>query len=80
MVKEIAKCWRALTKDQKIPFKEAARKGKFYFYITNEIIDKERYDKALKQLEGKSENLHKPKKCLSAYMIFVKETRPKIVT
>ena len=46
--------------------------------LTNNI-DKERYDKQLKTLEGKSDNLHKPKKCLSAYMIFVKETRPKIV-
>jgi hypothetical protein len=30
-------------------------------------------------LEGFSANLKKPKKCLSAYMIFVKETRPSIV-
>ena len=36
-------------------------------------IDKERYDKELKQLEGQSESIKKPKKCLSAYMIFVKE-------
>ena len=43
---------------------------------SNEIIasvDKERYDKELKQLEGQSESIKKPKKCLSAYMIFVKE-------
>jgi hypothetical protein len=30
-------------------------------------------------LEGFSDTLKKPKKCLSAYMIFVKETRPSIV-
>ena len=40
--------------------------------------DKERYEKELKQLESLSHGLKKPKKCLSAYMIFVQETRPKI--
>jgi hypothetical protein len=50
-----------------LPYKENARK------------DRERYDKQLRQLEGFSSNLKKPKKCLSAYMIFVKETRPSIV-
>lgn len=33
----------------------------------------------IRQLEGCSTSLKKPKKCLSAYMIFVKETRPIIV-
>jgi len=42
-------------------------------------IDKIRYDDQIKQLEGMSSALKKPKKCLSAYMIFVKETRPRIV-
>lgn len=37
------------------------------------IIDKERYEKELRSLESYSEKLRKPKKCLSAYMIFVKE-------
>ena len=37
------------------------------------FIDKERYEKELKSLESFSDNLKKPKKCLSAYMIFVKE-------
>jgi hypothetical protein len=41
--------------------------------------EKERYDKQIKQLETYSSTLKKPKKCLSAYMIFVKETRPSIV-
>jgi len=44
-----------------------------------EKTEKERYDKQIKQLEGFSTTLKKPKKCLSAYMIFVKETRPSIV-
>lgn len=42
-------------------------------------IDKERYEKELRSLESHSDLLKKPKKCLSAYMIFVKETRPLIV-
>ena len=37
--------------------------------------DKERYEKELRSLESFSEKLKKPKKCLSAYMIFVKEVR-----
>ena len=37
------------------------------------FLDKERYDRELKQLEGQSDSIKKPKKCLSAYMIFVKE-------
>ena len=41
--------------------------------------DKERYERELKLLEKQSKSIKKPKKCLSAYMIFVKETRPKIV-
>jgi hypothetical protein len=43
------------------------------------MIDKERYEKELRSLESHSDMLKKPKKCLSAYMIFVKETRPLIV-
>ena len=43
------------------------------------VVDKERYEKELKSLESHSDLLRKPKKCLSAYMIFVKETRPQIV-
>lgn len=43
------------------------------------LIDKERYEKELRALESHSDMLKKPKKCLSAYMIFVKETRPLIV-
>lgn len=37
------------------------------------LIDKERYEKELRSLESYSTKIKKPKKCLSAYMIFVKE-------
>lgn len=67
VVKEIAQCWKLLTKEERQRYKEAAKK------------DKERYEKELKSLESHSTVLKKPKKCLSAYMIFVKETRPLIV-
>lgn len=43
------------------------------------VTDKERYERELRQLETQSKSIKKPKKCLSAYMIFVKETRPRIV-
>ena len=56
--------------------RENVSKNKFN---QNLKIEKERYDKQIKQLEGFSSTLKKPKKCLSAYMIFVKETRPSIV-
>jgi len=67
VVKEIARCWGLMSKEEKQKYKEAAKR------------DKDRYDNELKNLDKYSKNLHKPKKCLSAYMIFVKETRPKIV-
>jgi hypothetical protein len=64
VVKEIAQSWKLLNKEERQRFKEAAKK------------DKERYERELKKLENHSDLLKKPKKCLSAYMIFVKETRP----
>jgi hypothetical protein len=67
VVKEIARCWSQLNKEQRVQYKEAAKK------------DKERYEIDLKCLQQYSKDLKKPKKCLSAYMIFVKETRPLIV-
>lgn len=67
VVKEIAQSWKLLNKEERQRFKEAAKK------------DKERYERELKKLENHSDLLKKPKKCLSAYMIFVKETRPQIV-
>lgn len=42
-------------------------------------LDKERYWNELKALDGLSKNLYKPKKCLSAYMIFVKEVSRRII-
>ena len=57
----------------------------YIFYLSKynpdhvDILDKERYEKELRSLESHSDMLKKPKKCLSAYMIFVKETRPLIV-
>jgi hypothetical protein len=33
----------------------------------------------LEKLKEKDESIIKPKKCLTAYMIFVHETRPKLV-
>lgn len=67
VVKEIAQCWQVLTKEERMPYRERARK------------DTDRYNQEIRQLEGYSTTLKKPKKCLSAYMIFVKETRPSIV-
>jgi hypothetical protein len=43
-------------------------------------VDKERYEKELRSLESFSDNLKKPKKCLSAYMIFVKEVSSPALT
>mmetsp|Transcript_37127 Transcript_37127/g.56967 ORF Transcript_37127/g.56967 Transcript_37127/m.56967 type:complete len:157 (-) Transcript_37127:2626-3096(-) len=67
VVSEIAAMWRALSKEDTVPYKDLARK------------DRDRYEKEIKDLTEMSGNLKKPKKCLSAYMIFVKETRPRIV-
>ena len=64
VVKEIARCWSLLQKEQRAQYKESAKK------------DKERYEIDLKLLQNFAPELKKPKKCLSAYMIFVKETRP----
>jgi hypothetical protein len=82
VVKEIAQCWGVLSKEDKQKYKDQARKGRIlsFFYIhsnyNNIFLDKERYEKELRSLESYSEKLRKPKKCLSAYMIFVKEVSP----
>ena len=73
VVKEIAACWGVMGKEEKQKYKEAAKKGASLIIII--FVDKERYDQELRNLERSSKNLHKPKKCLSAYMIFVKEVR-----
>lgn len=77
VVKEIAQSWKILTKEDRQRYKEAAKRGIIICIFTS--LDKERYEKELKSLESHSDLLRKPKKCLSAYMIFVKETRPQIV-
>ena len=72
-MKEIGRQWGALPKDVKDTYKEIADQ------------DKERYNRQLEQIrklkeentEG-NETVEKPKKCLSAYMIFVRETRQKV--
>lgn len=74
VVKEIAHCWGLMNKEDRHKYKEAAKRGNSYLNLIN-CLDKERYDKELKNLDNFSKNLHKPKKCLSAYMIFVKEVR-----
>lgn len=56
-----------MNKEQTWVYREAAKK------------DKERYERELKLLESLAPGLEKPKKCLSAYMIFVHETRQKLV-
>ena len=67
VVKEIAYCWGRMQKTDKQKYRDAAKR------------DKERYERELKTLHSFSNQLKKPKKCLSAYMIFVQETRPLIV-
>lgn len=76
-----------MNKEDRHKYNVLAKRGKFKFEFS--CLDKERYDKELKGLVKFSKSLYKPKKCLSAYMIFVKEvsyifsftmqTRPKIV-
>ena len=67
IVREIAKEWSKLSKEDRVRFKELAKK------------DKDRYHQEIKTLSYYSDTLRKPKKCLTAYMIFVKETRPAIL-
>ena len=43
VVKEIARCWRALTKEQRVPYKDQARKGKNFVILTFST-DKDRYE------------------------------------
>lgn len=74
-MKKMGKLWGELPEKEKEMFNQASRQ------------DKERYDKEMQEFEiqgGKGKNIQdydaqRPKKCLSAYMIFVRETRPKVV-
>jgi hypothetical protein len=67
-----------MTKEDRAKYKEAAKRGKNQIF-NDVILDKERYEKELRSLESYSQKIKKPKKCLSAYMIFVKEvTHPSL--
>ena len=74
MMKELGKMWSSLSKMEKAIFEEFANR------------DKKRYDQEMKEFVERGGNASKlqeveskrPKKCLSAYMIFVRETRSKI--
>lgn len=61
-----------MTKEDRAKYKEAAKRGNTMSFMII-YIDKERYEKELRSLESYSQKIKKPKKCLSAYMIFVKE-------
>jgi hypothetical protein len=75
LMKDMGKKWSSLTHDQKDLFVQAADH------------DKKRYEGEMQEFQvnggtGKSiqdYDAQRPKKWLSAYMIFVRETRPKIV-
>ena len=75
LMKEMGRKWSHLEKEEKELFTEAANQ------------DKDRYDREMKELniqgaKGKTIqdfDSQRPKKWLSAYMIFVRETRPIIV-
>ncbi|TNV84007.1 hypothetical protein FGO68_gene15865 [Halteria grandinella] len=67
VVKQIAKMWQALTKEDKLKYKEMAK------------MDKERYLNELKDLTKCGKMLDRPKKPLTPYMLFVRDTRPKVV-
>ena len=73
-MKALGKMWSSLQKNDKAIFEEFAKR------------DKKRYDSEMflfKERGGDIAKLNdieriRPKKCLSAYMIFVRETRSKI--
>ena len=75
LMKEMGRKWSHLEKEEKDLFIEAANQ------------DKDRYEREMKEFniqgaKGKTIqdfDSQRPKKCLSAYMIFVRETRPIIV-
>lgn len=71
MMKKLGKIWSSLTPNDKKVYEEVAKK------------DRLRYDEEIKNLTKNGQTLDKlqevqtkrPKKCLSAYMIFVKQRR-----
>jgi len=88
VVKQIAKLWQCLSKEEKQRYKEAAKKGRSSFtskfsykifpskissFLTHFYLDKERYLRELKELTKSNKTVNKPKKPLTPYMIFVRE-------
>lgn len=75
LMRDMGKKWSNLPKDEKDMFIEAAEH------------DKKRYEEEMQEFNiqgGRGKTIQdfdseRPKKCLSAYMIFVRETRPIIV-
>lgn len=72
-MKEMGRKWSKLAKDQKDMFTEAAEDDKKRY--ANEMeefkVPGPQKGKSIQELDSE-----RPKKCLSAYMIFVRETRP----
>lgn len=74
LMKKMGKKWSKLPKEVKSLFNEAAKN------------DKERFDREMDEFKvagDQTKNIQdydaqRPKKCLSSYMIFVKEMRPKV--
>ena len=70
MMKELGKLWSNLSREERAIYEEFANR------------DKQRYDREMKDFLDNGGNATKlneveskrPKKCLSAYMIFVRET------
>lgn len=76
VVKQIAKMWQSLSKEEKQRYKEAAKEGKNWTWGADGLminLDKERYGKELKELARSNKTLNKPKKPLTPYMLFVRE-------
>lgn len=67
--------WQALTKDEKLKYKELAKMGKFKLKNINCLIfvDKERYLTELRDLTKCNKTLDRPKKPLTPYMLFVRD-------
>jgi len=74
LMKQMGKKWGELCPKEKALFSMAAKH------------DKERFDQEMEEFEIQGEEVkniqdydsERPKKCLSSYMIFVRETRPKV--
>ena len=74
VVKQIARMWQSLTKDDKLRYKELAKQGTIF--LSNNhffFLDKERYLNELKDLTRCNKALDRPKKPLTPYMLFVRE-------